>query len=468
MSAAAQEAQQALHRWEPHPKQLEYLTAAEDEVAFGGAAGGGKTEANIILGALRATQIPDTRHIFMRRTSRQLREAIDRSHRILGGRGSPVVWNAEQSRWKFPNGATLEFGMAENEADIYTYDSDQFATVIIDEAQRFTPRMLLYMLSRNRCVNPNARAYYRLTCNPGGDSHEWLKARYVDVADGVTCRVVMPDGSVRTRRFIRSTMDDNPTLLQNDPGYRARLLEMPEEDQARLLRGDWEISYEGRIFKEFRPDKHIVEEPDGGFPEDWPAVAGFDHGGPTPTAVVWARASILPNGRRRYWVCDEHYQSSWTVERHAQEILLRGLPRLWADPSTRKVMVKGQESVASLYREAGVHLVPANNEWGASVLKIRTMLAADPPELVIVHGRAPNLERELRSLRWRENAHGEAYEDSVGSDHAVDALRYATNGYVPRRSERRERRSIFDPLEWRRPSPYTVGGEPERVRERVI
>lgn len=43
----------AANEWRPSPKQAEFLAAPEDEVLFGGAAGGGKSDALIVdaLGA---------------------------------------------------------------------------------------------------------------------------------------------------------------------------------------------------------------------------------------------------------------------------------------------------------------------------------------------------------------------------------------------------------------------------------
>ena len=54
--------------WRPTSKQEEFLNAGEDEVLYGGAAGGGKSEALLMFSVLRRLRLPKTRGLILRRT----------------------------------------------------------------------------------------------------------------------------------------------------------------------------------------------------------------------------------------------------------------------------------------------------------------------------------------------------------------------------------------------------------------
>jgi hypothetical protein len=57
--------------WVPQPKQAEFMRRFEDEVLFGGAAGGGKSDA-LVAEALRQIDKPKYKGIILRKTFPQL------------------------------------------------------------------------------------------------------------------------------------------------------------------------------------------------------------------------------------------------------------------------------------------------------------------------------------------------------------------------------------------------------------
>ena len=63
--------------WQPQAKQIRFLQRREYEVLYGGAAGGGKSDA-LLVEALRQVHIPHYRGILFRKTYPQLSELIDR------------------------------------------------------------------------------------------------------------------------------------------------------------------------------------------------------------------------------------------------------------------------------------------------------------------------------------------------------------------------------------------------------
>ena len=113
--------------WQPTPRQAEFLAASEDEVLYGGSAGGGKTDALVIdaLGAQhRAVEQPEYRGLLLRRTYAELKEVVDRTQAIY-----PRVYPGSryvEPDWRFPSGARLEFGYLDRDTDVFRYQSRQF------------------------------------------------------------------------------------------------------------------------------------------------------------------------------------------------------------------------------------------------------------------------------------------------------------------------------------------------------
>ena len=64
--------------WQPQPRQVAFMERPEDEVLYGGAAGGGKSDA-LVMEALRQVDNPQYRGIIFRDTVPQLEELIEKT-----------------------------------------------------------------------------------------------------------------------------------------------------------------------------------------------------------------------------------------------------------------------------------------------------------------------------------------------------------------------------------------------------
>jgi hypothetical protein len=231
--------------WSAHPgPQTRFLSSTAFEVGYGGAAGGGKTDA-IVYGALRQTDHPLYRAIIFRRTFPELQELMDRAALVYPQLGA--TWHSQEKRWTFPSGGKVEFGYCATYQEALQYQTDEFTHIAYDQLDQLPEeRIWTYLSSRVRAKHEALRLGMRASFNPGGVGGQWIKRRFVDVCplDGspITVETQTPDGRTvqQTRAFIRASIKDNPALLKNDPTYADRLGMLSEIEYRQLALGDWD------------------------------------------------------------------------------------------------------------------------------------------------------------------------------------------------------------------------------------
>ncbi|MBQ6381089.1 MAG: terminase family protein [Clostridia bacterium] len=306
--------------WQPQPKQRQFQERPEYEALYGGAAGGGKSDA-LLAEALRQVHIPHYKALILRKTYPQLAELVDRSRAIYVPAFPGVHYNAQAHCWLFPSGAKIYFGSMQHTKDRTNYQGKAYDFIGFDELTHFTYDEYSYLFSRNRPTGPGTRVYIRATTNPGGIGHAWVKQRFITAAPPLTpivdtYLVPTPQGKnieiKKSRIFVPSNVFDNQKLLDNDPGYLASLAMLPEAEKNALLYGSWD-SFEGQVFTEWRNDPehyrdekwtHVIEP--FRIPSYWRIYRGFDFGYQKPFSVGWYAAS--PEGMlyriREYYGCD--------------------------------------------------------------------------------------------------------------------------------------------------------------------
>lgn len=273
-------------RWGPQPgPQTEAICANWcEELFYGGAAGGGKTD--FLLG----DYLQDVEHfgaawqgIMFRRSMPELEEIIGRSQEIFPGTGA--IWREQNKRWQWPNGAKLRLRYLEADRDATRYQGGAYTWIGWDElGQHPTPWGYKYLRGRLRSAHPVPRKRIRSSANPGGVGHHWLKAKFVTPAP-LGHRLLKDPETGGDVMFIPAHLSDNQILMRNDPEYRQRLKGMGSEALVKAwLDGNWDI-VAGAFFPEFTVERHVIRSQS--LPMSWPRFRSMDWGSAKPFSVGW-------------------------------------------------------------------------------------------------------------------------------------------------------------------------------------
>ena len=253
------------------------------------------------------------RAMMIRRSLPQLDEAIERSQQIFGALGAE--YNVQKKTWRFPNGAIFRFRAIERDRDAEKFQGHQYTRLYWEELTNFPdPKPYLKMMATLRSA-AGVPCGVRATANPGGPGHNWVKARFIDVAPPYKPIREQSAGSTMTRVFIPARLEHNPALERQDPRYRARLHQMGHADLVRAwLEGDWDVVAGGMFDDLWRRDIHVVQPFE--IPKSWSIYRSFDWGSSKPFSVGWWAESdgtgkpTVPRGTAfrigEWYGCGEH------------------------------------------------------------------------------------------------------------------------------------------------------------------
>ena len=244
-------------------KQELFLALPHREAFFGGAAGPGKSTA-ILAAALQYADVPGYSALILRRTYADLSlpgALMDMAHEWLGP--TDARWNASRVTWIFPSMATLTFGHLEHEEQKRRYASARFHFIAFDELTQFTESQYTFLFSRLRRPAVSMQGFapdgigsaavplrMRSASNPGGPGHPWVKRRLVN-----------DETRHHGAAFIPARLIENTHL--DVVGYAESLEHVAPVDRERLLKGDWDVTEEGTLFRAtlWLATKYLDHEP---------------------------------------------------------------------------------------------------------------------------------------------------------------------------------------------------------------
>lgn len=440
--------------FEPNPgPQTEFLASTEQEVLYGGSAGGGKSYA-MVADPVRYLNNPNAQMLLVRRSTEELRELISVSKQLYPRAIPGIKFMERDKTWVAPSGATLWMSYLDRDDDVMRYQGQAFNWIGFDELTQWSsPYPWNYMRSRLRSTSTSGLPLYmRATTNPGGPGHQWVKKTFIDpgtprkafwateAETGET--ITWPKGHTREgqplfkRRFIPATLFDNPYLADNGM-YEANLLSLPEHQRRQLLEGDWDVN-EGAAFPEFNRRVHVVEPFD--IPHNWAKFRAADYGYGSYSGIVWI--AVAPD--EQLIIYREMYVKKVLATDLADLILSAELgEKIRYGVLDSSLWHKRGDTGPSLAEQMivkGCRWRPADRSKGSRVSgknEIHRRLQIDEfteqPRMVIFNT-CKNLISQLPSIPLDKNNPEDV--DTHSEDHLYDALRYGVMT--------RPRSSLFD------------------------
>lgn len=428
------------------------------DLFLGGGRGGGKSSGLALLALRHVEQYAaQARVLIVRRTYKGLADLELLTRELFGMvYGAAARYNAAEHVWRFPNGAYMELGQLETEADYSKYQGRSFTLLMVDEAGQFPTPDLLDRLRSNLRGPKNVAIRMVIAANPGGAGHHWLAKRYV--FRGQPWLPFYDQVSKREWIYAPSTFAGNQFIDREQ--YAAQLESSCPHDPELLrawTKGDWAVA-RGAYFAAVLDEGRNAVEPWAALPkyrgEPWPTFLAHDFGSSAPsvTYIVAVSPGAEAFGRfypRRSLILVDELATSkrdrpseglgWTVPVLGEEIA--AMAKRWkvrtegcADDAIFARTGSSAGSIAEEFQRCGIHFHPARKADRLTGWTVMRRLLADAgkpdvPGLYVARTceyfwqTVPYLERDSKRT---EDV------DSSGPDHAADAVRYACL-YEPQR-----------------------------------
>lgn len=266
--------------WAPNPgRQTLFYTHPANIVGFGGAAGGGKSDAMLfhhfyvldfetqrwMRGEISQSR---ARGIYFRRLAANLSEAEDRFLSIAPQTNANGMdgWNASTHTYKYPCGMKYRFAGMEKPRDYMKHQSFSYTDVSMDELTENEEEQFDYIFTRIRSADEALRPFHRLSwgTNPVGPGLDWVRKRFIAgrKSDVTYIRKIKnSDGSIHeiSEVFIQAYLKDNPFLATGGE-YEAALRASKPHIANILLHGDWWAQKGNFLGAFWDSNVHIVKD----------------------------------------------------------------------------------------------------------------------------------------------------------------------------------------------------------------
>lgn len=275
----------------PTIRQAYFLSRMELEAFYGGAGGGGKSDA-LLMAALQFVQTPGYAALLLRKTFKDLQQPnalMPRSVAWLAGTDATMHDGGKE--WRFPSGAVLKFGYLDSPLDKYQYQSAEFQFIGFDELTHFREDDYRYMFSRlRRLKGVNVPIRMRSASNPGGVGHEWVKRRMIT------------EEKTAGRVFVRARIPDNPHL--DAAAYHETLSHLDPVTRKQIEEGDWSVRRDGAMFRREwfgDPQEHVPMPFLKDLTRYWDLAATSEDEADDPD---WTAGALLGRHDGKWWIVD--------------------------------------------------------------------------------------------------------------------------------------------------------------------
>lgn len=233
--------------WEPTKKQEEALARIEFEILFGGARGGGKTDAGQAW-LLYDKDNPLYKALVIRKNSDDLSDWSERAKKMYAP--TNAIFTGTPPLIRFPKGSFIKTGHLKDENAYEKYQGHEYHKMLIEELEQIaSEEQYLKLISSCRSTVPGLIPQVFCTANPGGRGNKWIKKRWR--LSGIPRKPVITKDEItgRYRVFIPARVDDNPYIMENDPSYVHFLDSLPDGLREAWRQGSWDdVEIKGAYF----------------------------------------------------------------------------------------------------------------------------------------------------------------------------------------------------------------------------
>lgn len=437
-----------LKRYAPRGAAAQIFRERGPEVLLCGAAGTGKTRANLeklhalalLNGACpRGCEKEHEHH------DRAFRGLIVRQTLVSLTATAVVTYKEHVAKEALDAGIVTFYGGSRDEPPQYRYSNDskimlagmdnptkvmssEFDVILVVEATELT------ITSWEKCKTRlrNGRLSFQqiiADCNPESPSH-WLKQR---ADQGIT--------KLLTSRHVDNPIlfDESGTPTVRGQAYLDTLAQLTGVRKLRLEKGIWAAA-EGVIWERFDTGMHISDRKV--LPSSWPRYWAVDFGYTNP--FVWQQWAVDPDGR--LWLEHEIYQTKTLVSDHAEAIKRvitkkDGVTPKYPRPSA-VICDHDAEDRATLERALGVGTIAAHKSVSDGLQAVDNRMKVQPdgkPRIMFLRSalvrRDEDLEQrglpcstieEIPGYVWEPAPDGKPIKDKPlkENDHGCDTTRY--------------------------------------------
>jgi len=380
--------------------------------------------------------------LVIRKNADDLSDWRDRARRFYTGLGAEFVGHPGVIR--FPSGAIIRMGHLKDDQAYTKYQGHEYQRILIEELTQIPDeKRYLQLIGSCRSVHQDIKPQIFTTTNPGGVGHAWVKKRWNIATQKDWGKAFLADDTGRYRIFIPAKIDDNPTLMKNDPGYVKTLEGYKKVDNELYMAwrwGSWDV-FSGQVFREFNYARHVTDNFEFHL-DQCKKIIAFDWGYNAPGCAVWL--AVAPENRfgtNHIYIYREIYQNEKTPEEWGKQI------GLFTRIEETDFMVlphdcfsrdrSGKRTIADVFKKMISTRIVAGNTLakGARLNRLAAMHdlladAGDGVPYLRIHPKNENLIRTLPELVYDDVKIEDV--DSSSEDHCLsgDTLVLTNKGWI--------------------------------------